>query len=396
MKNNLKIKIILVILCIGLISGIISHVFFKNHMLYWPSDYSFPDYRSTIVVTDNVYDNISIGRGYFPTTYIFLKVIKAVFDINIAGYILSFSIFTIALIKFLEIYLENSTKKIYIIIFMLLFSYPFLFEFDRANVEYIVMSFLLIFFILYKKEKYTLASLALAVPICMKLYPALFAILLLKRKKYKEFLLCTVLSLSLMLCSFVIIGGNINNLPIAIKNFSFFTEKFAIEGDGLPYNHTIWTMINYFNINFGSYTIKDFGNNYISIYTQMVIISAIIIIAYLLIIEKEEWKIITILTIMMITFPHVSFDYTLIHLYIPLIYFIISNVKNRWEEIVYAILFSISILPMNYLETVKYNLTLNIGLALRPTILIIILGLIITTGCIQVIQNKKQLSKGKI
>lgn len=384
--QNKKIKIILIVILAGFIIGTISATCFENHYLYCSSDYYFQDYKDTISITDNVYGGISGGRGYFPFTYVVLKIIEFFFRKNVIGFIFTFSIFLYFLVRFYEIYFKEmeNKKKLSLILVLMICSYPLMFEFIQANVEYILLSFVLLFFICYKKEKFTLASILLACAICMKLYPAVFVILLLKKKKYKEFILCIVLSITLTLCSFVIMGGNINNLPIAVGNFRYFNELYAINNYGLPCNHTIWAMIRWFNMD----NLVIFSRGNISIYTLAILMLSLIIVAYLLFIEKEEWKIITILTIMMISFPHISFDYTLLHLYIPITYFIVTENKKKWEVVLYAILLGLCIIPINYIKITAYEFTFYIGTVVKPIMFILIIGTMMYSGIKRLIKGK--------
>lgn len=380
MNNTEKIDIIFFVSMLGFAIGLLFNVLGGNSLLYYPSAYHFPDYIVTINVLDNVYSDISIGRGYFPFTYIILNIIKAIFDLNIFGYFVTFAITIFLLFYFYLIFIKNVKYKVLITFCLLIFSYPILFEFDRANVEYLVLAFLLMFFMAYKKGNYRLASILLSFPICMKLYPALFIILFLKEKKYKEFITSTVVSVLLMIIGFIMIGGNSSNISIALENFSFFTTAFAKNGAGIPYNHTIWTLLSVLNLKYGTLSINSFGEQFIQIYTLIIVIIAILLVLYILFIEKSEWKIVAILTIMMITFPHVSFDYTLIHMYIPILFFITCKDTKKWENIVFSILLGISIIPMNWFQaSISPAITLNLGLLIRPLVLISIIAIIVVT-----------------
>lgn len=388
MKNNVrKICIILSIILTGTIIGLLVWYFAKSSFLFTPKD-TFMDYINTIKVLDNVYSEVGTGRGYFPFTYVVLNVFKFLFGNSIYGYLGMIFIMLIAFIIFIINSFKDAQWKALLIFVFLCMAYPFLFAFERGNVEFIVFAFLIAFFLAYNKEHYKIAAILLAFPICMKLYPALFVILFLKDKKIKEFMLCTISSLLLMICSFIIIGGNLNNLYIALENFSYFTNSYSKTFNGVQFSHTIWSGMNYLNLLLSGCLINSM---WISNYTIVIAFVAMLLSIYMIFAEKEEWKIITILTIMMITFPHVSFDYTLIHMYIPIVYFIISKNTKKWEEILYSILFGITIIPMNWFQnTINGYITLNIGLFIRPLILISIILIIVASTL-----DEKRLNKMK-
>ena len=75
-----------------------------------------------------------------------------------------------------------------IIIFM--FSYPFLFLVDRANLEIFVLIFLAIFIYFYDRARW-ISVFGLACAIAMKLFPALFLLMFLRDRRYKELAVTT-------------------------------------------------------------------------------------------------------------------------------------------------------------------------------------------------------------
>lgn len=388
MKEKNKVYIILTISVIGFLLGLLLNILDHNSLIYNPPAFLSPDYTATMSVLNKLYMGISPGRGYFPVVYVIMNIIKFIFGKRMIGFFITFAVAIGILFYFYAVFFKGVKHRILMTICLFIFSYPLFFNIERKNVEYLVLAFLVIFFIAYKRGKYNLATMLLSVPICMKLYPAVFMMLFLKNKKYKEFLLCGFFSAWLMVWSFLIVGGNVRNLSMAVENFSFFTELFAKQGHGIPFNHTLWTLVCFMNLKFGTLSIYGFAEKYIQIYTFSIIIVAVLLILYLLFIEKEEWKIITILTIMMIMFPHVSFDYTLIHMYIPILFFIINKNTKKWEDIVFAGLLAFSIIPMNWFQTsITPVITVNIGLLLRPLILVSIIVMIVVTT----IKNRKKL-----
>lgn len=386
-KNSKKINIILGIIVVGTITGLLIWCINKDPFIFTPRN-TFMDYFNTMRVLENVYSEVGTGRGYFPFTYVILNILKTFLGINLYGYIVVIAIMLFVFAYFIITRFKEEWWKGFIMFVFLCITYPFIFAFERGNVEFIVFIFLILFFLAYNKEKYSVAAILLAFPICMKLYPALFAILFLKDKRIKEFLLCTISSILLMFFSFIAIGGNLNNLSIALENFSYFTNNYAKTMQGLQFSHTMWSGFNCFAILINESLIES---SYISSYTIAISIISILLILYIIFVEREEWKNITILTIMMITFPHVSFDYTLIHMYIPIIYFIISESTKKWEEILYSILFGLTIIPMNWFQSIiNDSITLNLGLFIRPLILTSIILIIVSSTL-----EEKRLNKMK-
>ena len=85
------------------------------------------------------------------------------------------------------------------------------------------------------------------------------------------------------------------------------------------------------------------------------------------IIYKEDvfWKRVALLTISTILLPQVSFDYKLIHLFIPLMLFINYSKSSKFD-IPYAVMFGLLLIPKDY-----YIITQDVSIAvlLNPLIM---------------------------
>ena len=198
------------------------------------------------------------------------------------------------------------------------------------------------------------------------------------------------MTIGVSIVSYFLVMDIFGTIPQYIDKFSVFVNRFSKGLSGFKYNHSILFGI-YFVLN------KILGIDYltlstgsiIDVYTPAIIIISFILMAYVIFKNIAEWKKITILTLMMVIFPHTSFDYTLIALTIPMIAFIIDDNTRKWENITYSILFGLLVIPMNfyeetYREFIKYRgiveVNFNIGLFLRPLIAIIIILTIIVSS----------------
>ena len=89
---------------------------------------------------------------------------------------------------------------------------------------------------------------------------------------------------------------------------------------------------------------------HIYIVVAMAIFSAVA--AYVLFIERELWKQITVLTIAMLILPQFSADYRLIYIFIPLLIYI--NIDKRPHlDIAYLIVFGLLLIPKSYFFLTK-------------------------------------------
>lgn len=117
-------------------------------------------------------------------------------------------------------------------------SGPFIFLLERGNVLLMAFSLVMLFFALKDSDKRwqrILGYVSLAAAASMKLYPAIFAILLLKEKRYKAFCLTTVLGIAFFILPFFFFEG-------ASSISSFFTgllkssSEQGARGFGLNYS----------------------------------------------------------------------------------------------------------------------------------------------------------------
>ena len=63
--------------------------------------------------------------------------------------------------------------------------------------------------------------------------------------------------------------------------------------------------------------------------------------------ETERWKVVLLATVPWLVLPYVSFDYTLIQLYFPLVFFLNSRRVSRWD-VAYVALFGLLLMPVDY------------------------------------------------
>ena len=76
-----------------------------------------------------------------------------------------------------------------LIVPILFLTYPFLFTMDRGNIEILLFISLLFFLYYFLQKKFVLSAIFLSIAIAMKAFPAVFLILYLPEKKYREMFL---------------------------------------------------------------------------------------------------------------------------------------------------------------------------------------------------------------
>jgi hypothetical protein len=233
-------------------------------------------------------------------------------------------------------------------------TYPFLVCLDRGNFESLVFLLLLAFIFFYSRKAYLPAAIFLAFAAALKIYPAIFLLLFLKEKKFKEIISCIGCTIGLTFISLLCFQGglianiryllnfsNINNNPVFL---SFITLR---EGSFTQRGVTLLTLIKIFvqqnQINLPEYWLVNFPKYYILLACSLFIP----IMFFVIYIVKERWSNVALLTFSMLLLPNISADYKLLHVLLPLFLFINTEKKSKLDYF-YILMFGLLLIPKNY------------------------------------------------
>jgi hypothetical protein len=240
-------------------------------------------------------------------------------------------------------YLKSSERPCLdkILVVVLLFSGPFIFTYERANNIILVLLLTGIFLLYYKSERRMLrecALLSLALATGLKLYPALFALLLLSEKSYREFLRVTLYGIATVFLPFVFYDG-VSSAQNFIANLVSRNSDTIYPGLGgsLSFSKTMEVAFTYvlhevpFHFSPWMYSIPLLLCifNYIS--------------------SKEEWKKVLALCLLILWIPNASHIYVLCFFIFPLILFLkeksLDTAYDWWYLVAFVTLFSFYALP---------------------------------------------------
>lgn len=385
-----KIKYVAYILFIGFVMAIfyqtgqtiLGYTDPKNTFLFTPGN-MFTDFIGPVNAPDIV------------TYSFFMTAIKQLF--LLIGTEMSLTLFFVASIIFLAIIniKEIGDKKFskssifYVVVFSLL-SYPFLFALNRGNFEILVFFLLYLFTYYLNKKNFITSAVFLSLAISMKLFPVVFLIVFLSFKKFRAVIYACLLTLFLNLTSLLIIAETLskNFYKIIIDYLSiysgFYIKDQVIDNRGLVFGHSLYGLLKlhifrfYKSTSINDVTLKEVTSLFNS-YARIEISIFAILSFYIIFIEKELWKKITLLVISMNLLPYVSADYKLINFFIPLYLFINKKEKSK-TDLIYVILFSLLLVPKNY-YTSLFNLPdVSLAVFLNPILMIILASLIIFEG----------------
>ena len=331
------------------------------------------------------FNGVGYGLAYFPSTYLIADLFS-----HIHSRILGLRLFILTFFCFFLIYTYLNVKSktnnietiqnVFVCVFM---TYPVLFTIKTANFEIFIFIFLCVFVYLYRQGKFALSSIPLAMVISMKVFPAVFLILFIADKKYKEIFLTIIAVLIFSLLPLIIFkGGFRGGLDVYLGNLrasqKMYSDLMIMSPAGNHFGHSF---LNGLRIIMGD----SFPPMQMIIkpYLAISILSFTMLSFFIVFIEKVFWKRITLLVISMCLLPYTSTDYKLLHFFIPMFLFI--NVEKSEFSFIdkfglhYILIFSLLLIPKNYYYFYD-NPLYSINNVLNPILMIVLLFLIIQSG----------------
>lgn len=330
--------------------------------------------------------------GHFIPLNIRMYGTVAIRNSNIG--LMVFFIYNIAQLFLLSIVVKqnihSSTAENYMYTSIIFFTQPVLWCLQRGNSVLLSVIALMAFVNLYQSEKKnyrTLSYIMLGIAAAIKIYPALYGLLYIRKSNWKETIKCIIFGVICFFMPFLLFDGGFANISKLVLNIVNCSNEFALTRYGVKHNLT-----NFYNI-----LNTAFGVQLKNIYVLFTIL--IITVSVTVIIKSKnmiEWKIYALLSSLMIFIPSFSFTYNLTFMIIPLTSFLSSENKTVSKlNYVYSILFllifapviqsSNDILAMSQVDC--YPLT--IGTLIQNIALIVMIILICIEGSIELYKNVK-------
>lgn len=298
---------------------------------YYGHDYFMDFFNHIWYVRDrvHVYDT-SIYASFPPLAYVLYYFLgkfipasaiegpgnRAVRD-NLFGlnlYVAYTAILVVLLIFLVQHFLREKRRGEQCFLMMIiLLSAPFIGLYERGNSAFIVLILLFAFTALkdsgeaWKREA---ALILLAVAAGLKLYPAVFGLLYLQEGRWKEAARLTFYGLFLVFFPFVFFGG-FGKIPVLLYNFKAISNEIVLGDLRSATYATVWAG-------------QKFG---ISMPVLLTAGKAVSVLFFLVscgcvLLQKELWKKMVLLSGIMIFFPVWSGAYTIIYMTLPLVLFL--------------------------------------------------------------------------
>ncbi len=321
-----------------------ANVFFAKTGDYMADYYNVAKYCSE----KNIYhfgetDPLSHEHAYPPLTYmIFYYLSKCANYLNLGAFeagrgttiglaVSSFFMFFISALFYVILYDAYNGKKTYKFLCstILLLSSVFIFSFERGNTILLAAACLFFFILNYKSDSKVIKELSfvvLAVAAALKAYPAIFGILLLFEKRYKEAIRLAIYGLLFTFLPFLFFKGGFGNIPIWLNNLS---------ANSNAYNYGVFPR---FNFRFFASRISDpaLKETVYRIFPKIdfLLCGAATLLSFF---HNKTWKKILQLLLVIVILPVNSAEYCGLYLFLAIILFFNEEQKTKFDWLYLAL-----------------------------------------------------------
>ncbi len=299
---------------------------------------------------------------------------------------------------------ENNRKQATyhtLISFLMIVSYPVMYCIERGNIIIVSMIFTM-FFVFFKDSENKLIKecsyIALAIAAGIKIYPAIFGLMLLFEKKYKDAARLVVYGVIAVILPFVFfiqpeaasVAASSQPLLASVSNANIL----AADGNSSSILNIIENLLSFATkksrLNFSSVSIQNFiflfdAKNTTLANIAMFVTEGIAFAALFFV--KKKWQQVFLLTYLMLNIPSASSSYALTFLIIPFMMFLYDDKGNGYScekrpeiDWVYILCFALLLTPLPvlwyYHQDVAKEIFNSFGIAYQSKINQIVAGFV--------------------
>jgi hypothetical protein len=401
-----RLAIALIVVAAGTLSAVLYHFVLMRMLLHYDYPYNtflfipkdrFADFYNQFKLSANrdpfVTDGETVAweRAYFPFTYLLMWSLSPLHR-KLSHIIISIA-FIYSFIGMMHWYCtkeskypvhpENVATMKNLITAVVLLSYPMIFLLDRGNLEMLaaIPTILAVFLIGRDNDaqgRFPTSGVLLGIATALKLFPAVFSLLLLKKRRYWEFVLVFVLAIALNIISVCLFRSPIElTLKGVFAGERYWLDTYvlsssAVMGSGMAYSSGFFNLIKCFLI-----------NHDLSVVTRFYSIAAVLLmcfVAWLVVSGRTTYLLaVYLLTCAMIILPHMSGDYRLIYVFIPLMYLV--TFEKRYGQVEWAMFVAILfvLVPKHYYF---FHENASISVLLNPLVIFASM-MVVSVSCIK-------------
>lgn len=399
MNKDKKLSLLILIIVVGFSISVLYHYaqgvylgkpYPENTFLFAPGD-RFNDFynpvRNSADLDPYRPDKVPLGPGN-PFIHLVAYLFSLIRPRGLSWFVFLCSFF-IPFMLIVKHYLFGLKSKIsyyqlLAILVLVFLTYPVIFAVDRSNFDLIICISIFLFALAYERQRLKASTVFLAVAIAMKPVACVLAVIYIINRKFKEALL---LAFNVILMSVVSLSLFKDGLFVETHKFieSQTSTKEAITHGAISrfssdlYNFSV-IAVRYISKLFGSGTDLMGNPRFVLWYGLAAVIVVLCFAAYLWRKPQPLWKVMAILTILLILLPYSTNDYRLTYLLVPLLMYLAISEETR-NDLLIVILWGLLLVPKNYLIIADANITYdqNIGMIINPLILVGLLILLLHT-----------------
>lgn len=256
-----------------------------------------------------------------------------------------------------------------VILLVSFFTMGMVYNYERGNFILYALLPALFFYGYYDSENKILRELSyvcLGISAGFKLYPALFALILLREKKFVPFVRCVAYTLLFLFVPFFFLDRGLAN----VNQFVRWLISFAVWQADFGYNYSIANFVGIVNALLTGSPMMEIVT---ADYTLITFVALLLPLLCGLFLDKP-YKVFLAACLSMILFPNPSFYYSATFMVLPLVGLLAEKEKNTLDWI-YGILFFLLLCPV-YLGEVDATYSLYVNQFIESGALILMEGLI--------------------
>ena len=216
--------------------------------------------------------------------------------------------------------LKAPLLKKFVITIIFLFSATVLFSFQTGNIIILAAALALVFLFGFDSDNKAvreLSYIALALSAGIKLYPALFGLLILKRKRYKDAIRVVIYGLIAFFLPFLFFKGGFGNIPLFLRNVYLFGELYKFV-DHPAFN------FKYFANGISDHALREL------IYSIFIVVDKILLVAsvVLALLTKVKWREVLLMSVCLIWSSIHSGLYIGLFFFAGMVFFLNDAKKN--------------------------------------------------------------------
>ncbi|MDE6597501.1 MAG: DUF2029 domain-containing protein [Clostridia bacterium] len=378
-KNNRNAYFFFAVMCVFLVMFFIGCIistcaygkqFFVNENVFWldGGDW-FMDFFNVNGFVKNMDPYIAEKSSYPPLVLLIAKLFSLCADYSVSsraarvsvGGIISLLFFLVIFFVVSLILLRKICKKHGVSIWATLavfagffVSAPIFFSVNRSNYLLFALMFSAIFLVYYKDERRwvrELSYVALAVAAGIKLYPAAFALVLLRDKRFLDFGKVALYSICLVIFPFFAFkGGFVANTKEFFKNLFSWTVSSKIYANNFSNAYSADISVkNQFVMLCTRLTGTEPWNLSRGVHNTGLSFSVLITVAMVAVslVSKSGWRRLSAMGLIITLFPSVSSYYSVTFMLIPFTVFLVDEKADK-NKIAYWIFYIILLCPVSF------------------------------------------------